>query len=147
MDSSYEAYEKACKKEREKNEVYLNDFQKWLKDKGLAEKTIRNHVSNVDFYINDYLCYYEVRDVKEGCYCISEFLGDWFIRKALWSSCAHIKSNAASIKKFYALMLEKGVVDQDDYDSLAEDIKEEMPVWLERMTRFDNMDEDEDDFY
>ena len=117
------------------NKVHLSTFRKWLNDKKFTNKTITNHVNNVDFYINHYLNYYDPQDVKAGCYCISGFLGNFFIRKAMWSSCPQIKSNAASIKKFYACMLEHGVVKRDDYDALCEDIKVDMDEWLENMRR------------
>ena len=76
---------------------------------------------------------------KKGADKIDGFLGSWFIRKALWSSCAHIKSNAAGIKKFYSYLLENNVVEQDDYDDLCETIKECMPDWLDKMRRYDEM--------
>ena len=138
------ADDSATLKRREKeilndNENHLTGFEEWLKNKGLSPKTINTHVSNVDFYINTYLCYYDSYDVKEGAGRIDGFLGSWFIRKALWSSCAHIKSNAVGIKKFYAYLLEKNVVEQDDYDDLCETIKECMPDWLDKMRRYDEM--------
>ena len=139
MTSDYEEYEKESNAIREINNAYLTGFEKWLKNKGLAEKTIKNHVMNVDFYINDFLCYYDMQDVRQGCYSIGSFLGSWFIRKAAWSSCAHIKSNAASIKKFYGFMLENNIVEQEDYDGLCEDIKEEMPDWLDEMKDYEEM--------
>ena len=89
----------------------------------------------MDFYINHYLNYYAPHDVKAGCYSIDGFLGNFFIRKALWSSCTQIKSTAASIKKFYACMLEQGIVKKEDYAYLCEDIKEGMEEWLETMRR------------
>jgi len=119
------------------NEIYLAGFGKWLKSKGLSQKTIDTHIANVDFYINDYLCYYDMLDVSRGCHEIYGFLGNWFIRKAMWASCAHIKSNAAGIKKFYAYLLEQKVIKQGDYDVLCETIKEYMPDWLEEMRRYD----------
>jgi len=134
-------------KEIEKaNKKHLEAFEKSLRDNGLSKKTIDNHVSNVDFYINGYLCDRLEKDVTCGCYEVDGFLGDWFIRKALWSSCAHIKGNAASLKKFYAFMLENGAVEQKDYDALCCTIKEEMPAWLEAMERFEALADDED-FY
>jgi len=51
------------------------------------------------------------------------FLGYWFIKKAMWASQASIKSNAASLKKFYAFLLEKGLVEQEDLIELEETIK------------------------
>jgi len=131
----YEQIQSKIKEIKKSNEGHLTTFKQWLKSKGLADKTINGHINNVDFYINHYLNYYDPQDVKAGCYCISGFLGNFFIRKAMWSSCPQIKSNAASIKKFYACMLEHGVVEKDDYDELCEDIKEDMNEWLENMRR------------
>jgi len=138
--SDYEAYEKAVEEIRRKNEAHLMGFEAWLTNKGLSRKTIHNHLSNVEFYINSYLCRYDALDVTHGCRSIGGFLGDWFIRKALWSSRATIKSTAASIKKFYAYLLEEGVVTQEDYNDLIETIKDEMPDWLEEMDQNDSMD-------
>ena len=121
------------------NEMHLAGFERWLKNRGLAQKTINAHVSNVEFYINDYLCYSDLLDVSQGIREINGFLGNWFIRKAAWSSCAHIKANAASIKKFYAYLLEENVVKHEDYDDLCWTIKEFMPDWLEEMRRYDEM--------
>jgi len=146
MDFDYEAYEKERNAIREINELHLTGFEKWLKSDGLSEKTIDKHVSNVDFYINEFLCYYDAEDVQQGCYSVSQFLGDWFIRKAMWSSCSGIKSNAASFKKFYAYMLAVNVIEQEDYDVLCSTIKEEMPEWLDAMRRYDAMLGEEDWF-
>jgi site-specific recombinase XerD len=121
------------------NEIYLAGFRKWLVSKGLSKKTISTHISNVDFYINEYLCYYDALDASHGCYDIGGFLGDWFIRKAMWASCAQIKSNAVSIKKFYTYLLEEGVVNQDDYDNLCDTIKDDMQEWLDRIKRYDDL--------
>ena len=119
------------------NEQHLKNFGKHLESKGLSEKTIKNHLENVSFYINDFLCCYDIQDVKSGCFQIDKFLGGWFIRKAMWANCTQIKGMAASIKKFYAFMLEQKVVEKDDYDELCEDIKENMDEWLENMREFD----------
>ena len=147
MEYDYEEYGNKQKAVHEANKAHLANFKECLKNKGLAKKTINNHVFNVNFYINDFLCYYDALDVQQGCYKISEFLGDWFIRKAMWSSCAHIKSIAAGVKKFYALMLECGVVKQEDYDELCETIKDEMPGWLNNMKRYEDEDMDEDYYF
>ena len=138
-EMEYQAFEEARRKEHEKNAAHLTGFAEWLKHKGLSEKTIDKHVDNAAFYINEYLCRYEVLGVAQGCHEISGFLGDWFIRKALWSSCAYIKSTAASIKKFYAFLLEEGLVTQDDYGELRDTIKDEMPDWLEEMQASDSI--------
>jgi site-specific recombinase XerD len=139
MLDTHGTYEKKRNKIQKENELHLAGFEKWLKNKGLSQKTINTHVSNVDFFINDYLCYYDALDVSQGTHHIGGFLGNWFIRKAMWSSCAHIKTNAAGIKKFYAYLLENNVVEQDAYDELCWTIKDDMPDWLEEMKRYDDM--------
>ena len=137
MTHDFEALERREKEVLNENEKHLAGFEKWLRLKGLSQKTINKHISNVDFYINNYLCYYDVSDVKQGAYQLNGFFGSWFIRKAAWSSCAIIKSAAAGIKKFYAYLLEESVVEQDDYDDLCCTIKDFMPIWLEEMRRYD----------
>ena len=139
MIYDFDTHDQREKEIIKENEKHLAGFEKWLKDKGLSQKTINMHVSNVDFYINNYLCYYDVYDVKQGAYQVYGFFGNWFIRKAAWSSCAHIKSTASGIKKFYAYLLEVNVVEQDEYDDLCCTIKDYMPDWLNSMRRYEDM--------
>ena len=143
MGFDYQEYEKECAAIREINEFHLSGFKKWLINSGLSEKTVERHVSNVKFYINDYLCYYDSQEVQHGCYCVDQFLGDWFIRKAP-SSRTGIKSFAASFKKFYAFMLAVNVIEQKDFDALCRDIKVGLPEWLDAMKRYDDMMESVD---
>ena len=72
----------------------------WLSEKGLVKKTIKKHLSNIDLYLNSFLNYYEVETMEVGINRIDSFLGDWFVRKCMWSSKNSIKENSASIKKF-----------------------------------------------
>lgn len=64
---NYEEYEMQCKQQREKNNSYLGIFERDLMESGLTHKTISNHVSNVDFYINDYLLREAPLEMQEGC--------------------------------------------------------------------------------
>ncbi len=75
----------------------LRDFELWLKSSALSKKVIDNHVSNVDFYINEYLLYEDVIEAKDGVDAIDMFLGYWFIKKAMWASKSSIKGNATSV--------------------------------------------------
>jgi site-specific recombinase XerD len=134
----YDKYEARCKKLRTANARLLAEFETWLKSAGLSEKTISNHLSNIDFYINEYLLYEDTTEAKDGIQGVSMFLGYWFIKKVMWASQASIKSNAASLKKFYAFLLEKGLIDQEDLNELKETIKEGMPEWLATLKRYDD---------
>ena len=128
----YEKYEAECEKIRAENEKLLEEFEGWLKNSGLSLKTIRSHSYNIDFYINHYLLYEDVTKPENGAHGVSMYLGYWFIRKAMWASPSTIKSNAASLKKFYSFLLEKNLIDNEDLDDLKESIKEGIPEWIEK---------------
>lgn len=103
----YEQYEANCKKIQKFNDKLLDNFETWLKSSGLKNITVKKHAQHVDFYINEFLLYEDAVQAKDGIKNIGMFLGYWFIKKTMWSSPAQIKSNAASLKKFYAFLLEK----------------------------------------
>ena len=48
-------YEQACKRIKKDNAKLLEQFDQWLSGRGLAEKTVRRHVENAEFYINTVL--------------------------------------------------------------------------------------------
>lgn len=134
----YEQYEADRARIRESNEKLLDEFANWLQQSGLSSKTIKKHVENVDFYINEFLLYEDAVEPQDGVLDVGMFLGYWFIRKAMWASKSSIKGNAASLKKFYKFLHERGMVSKEDLDLLKELIKEEMPDWLATLSRYDD---------
>jgi len=136
-------FDAECDAIRQKNDVLLEQFALWLSKGGLSEKTVVKHVENIGLYINAFLLYEEPKPPEKGVTEVGWFLGHWFIRKALWASATSIKGYAASFKKFYSFMLEQGRIDADALDGLKQEIKEEMPSWLENLRRFDSVDWDD----
>lgn len=134
----YEEYEKQCEIIRKDNEKYLELFEEHLVKQGLSPKTIDKHLSNIDFYINEYMLYEDAHPVEDGVSMIDMFLGYFFIRKCMWSTPSTIRSNAASLKKFYKCMLEIGKIEKEDYDYMCEDIKERMPEWLDDCEQYND---------
>lgn len=134
----YEKYEDECKTIREANKLLLRDFEAWLKSSGLSKKVTESHLLNIEFYVNEYLLYEEATEAKDGVDAVDMFLGYWFIKKSMWASQASIKGNAASLKKFYAFMHEKGLIDTDDLADVKDTIKEGMPEWLATLKRYDD---------
>ena len=128
---SYEDFERASEVIRAENNVLLDGFEKWLSRSGLKEKTIRKHMQNTDFYINDYLLYDDCTRAKDGVSSLNGFFNWFFPRKAMWSSKAATKETAASLKKFYKYLAELGATKPADYLFLLSEIKSEMPEWLE----------------
>ncbi len=128
---SYEDFEEESEAIREENRILLEGFEESLRQSGLKDKTIRKHVQNVDFYINDYLLYDSCTPAKEGVSAINGFFNWFFPRKAMWSSRASTKETAASLKKFYKFLAEMGAMPPADYLFLLAEVKSEMPEWLE----------------
>ncbi|MDI9476890.1 MAG: hypothetical protein WBJ17_01895 [Natronincolaceae bacterium] len=129
---TYEEYEKKCDEIRMKNADYLDGFREDLFNAGLKEKTINRHCQNADFYINTYLLKEEPLEMICGTNFskIDDFLGHFLIRKCMWSTPGTIKSTAASIKKFYNSMLQRGNIGESDYRVLIGTIKSNMDYWL-----------------
>ena len=137
---NYEKYDEECKRIRKENKKLISDFKTWLFTKRLSQKTIDNHTSNMDFYINEFLLYEDAIEAKDGAGEIGLFLGYWFIKKAMWANKSAIKENVASLKKFYQYLYEDGKVSKETFSAMKESIKENMPEWLATMERYDDPD-------
>jgi len=70
----YAKYEAESEVVRASNKKLLNAFAKSLKASNLKESTIKSHVENVDFYINEFLLYSDVIPAKDGVHDMNEFL-------------------------------------------------------------------------
>jgi hypothetical protein len=136
-----EGYFERKEKQQQRNEKLLDEFKKWLKAKGLTDKTVEKHFENIDFYINEYLTYYGVQGPEEDIYEINAFLGDWFIRKAMWASKTAIKDYCAGFKKFYKFMEENGRITEEDYKGICDMIKENKSDWLAGLESYDDFDD------
>ena len=136
--NDYKNCEKNVEENHKRNKKFIEEFEDWLRDKGLAKKTIRKHVNNASLYIDDYLNYYDAETMEDGVHFVNGFLDGWFIEKCLWSSRTSLKETAASIKKFYECMSEKEYVTKEDYKKLCREIKDNMEEYLEQMDAYDD---------
>jgi len=130
--SDAESYDTRVQAIRAYNQPILDDFRAWLEQSGLAEKTIKNHVDNIDFF-TEYLVYYEPLeklDEADGS-DVWMFLTDWFPRKAMWASVTSVKSNIASFKKFFQWMGETGRVSPETIADVLSTLKEGRDHFLE----------------
>lgn len=137
----YDDYSNACDEIRKKNNEYLALFEQSLIKDGLKVSTVKKHLSNVDFYINEFLLYMEPLTMDYGMKRIDSFLGDFFIRKCMWSTPGNIKSTATSIKKFYRCMMDHGIVEKSDYDFLCSEIRHGMENWQADCAAYNDPDE------
>lgn len=127
-------------KNEDTNHEYLLLFQEDLENAGLKDKTIYNHLSNANLFINDFLIYNMDATMEEGVTMLGDFLGDFFIRKCMWSTPATVKTTAASLRKFYKSMAEHGKIEKKDYDYVCRDIKDSMEYWQECCAEYNNPD-------
>ncbi|MFW6124428.1 MAG: recombinase [Acidobacteriota bacterium] len=143
----YEKYKAERKKRRKENHTFLTGFNRYLKDKNFAKRTIDRHVQNIDFYINDFLLYDSPKKASEGVNQLDYFLGFWFIRKAMWASPDTIKENIASLKHFYSYMNKIGQVTDKEASDMEEEIKECKIQWIETVKKYDDPDFDSEDIW
>jgi site-specific recombinase XerD len=148
-------YDEVVKSIHKRNENLIYNFGGWLKRSGLGEKTIDKHVDNLSFFLNEYLVYQDISDneneitlcnAEDGIDFIDDFLGYWFIRKAMWSDERSIKSNIASFKKFYTFMESLNLISKEELRDLNEEIKGRKKKWIDEVNRFNDPDDDFWDF-
>lgn len=111
---------------------YLDEFYEDLLKSGLKDSTISRHMSNADLFLVEWLGMHEGYSMVEGLDEMDDFLGNWYIRRCMWSTPGNIKTTAASLKKFYKSMMDRGHISQADYKELLNTIQEEMPQWQYR---------------
>jgi site-specific recombinase XerD len=119
------------------NKQLLESFRGYLEGLELSKKTMESHLSNMDFYINEYLLYDDLIEAKDGIDAIDMFFSYWYIKKALWASQSDMKRFIASIKKFYKHLYELGVVSQDELKKINTIVKEGLPEWQFALDEFD----------
>lgn len=140
-------FEKKVQAIRKDNKFILERFKTYLRDKKLSKATIDKHLGNIDFFINDYLLYHQPTLAKEGSEVVGCFLGNWFIRKAMWASVTSINENITSIKKFYQFMYEIGEIEKDDLFELNEEVKNCKNEWIKNIKMYDNPNIDIEDIW
>ena len=136
-------YDQEIERIKTKNQPILDEFQAWLEKSRLAPKTVKSHLSNMDYFAF-YLVYYDPihsLDEADGG-DVSGFLLEWYPRKAMWASKANTRSYMASFRKFFKFMVESKRFDQDTLDELRLLLKENKEEFLEAVTF-----EDDDDYW
>lgn len=137
-------YELKLKENKKRNEEFLKIFESWLNEQKLRQEIVIRHLNIIDFYINEYLNYYAVTKMEIGVKRVYSFLNDWIIKYCLWTTITTIKQHAASIKKFYQCMSEKGYVKPQDYESVCRVIKYHMHDFKKSLKKYGNYGEYEE---
>ena len=134
-----EIYEKKCDAIKEENARMLQLFEEDMV--GLKPKTIDRHLDNVEFFLNTYLLRMGLNDYIKGMDYVDDYLGNFYIRKCMWSTPGNIKTTATSIKKFYQCMLKHEMIQKPDFECMCETISENMWKWQVDCEMYNDPDE------
>ncbi|MFC4992300.1 IS1096 element passenger TnpR family protein [Rubritalea tangerina] len=129
------------------NSKLVDEFAIYQLDNKVSQATVNKHCRNVLLFGNDFLLNYEGLSLTDDPSFIDEYLGNWFIRKCMWSDEKSIKENITSFKKFYAWAEKKGKITKNDYTELLLTIKEMKNVWLERSQKYNDPNIDIEDVF
>ena len=130
-----ETYEQRVQAIQLANQPILDGFEHWLRQSGLSEPTIKEHVDNMRFFSRYLLLYaYSLRRLDEATEgAVYDFLEDWFPRKALWASVSSMKIYLASFKKFFTWMGETGLVPPETVADVRSTLKDSRSLFLRKV--------------
>lgn len=123
-------FQQAIKDNESKNFGHIKEFEAWLKDSGLAPKTVDKHCGNVEFFLNWYLMREDIILMEDGMDTVEHFISTYLAREE-YESLSSIKGYLTSVKKFYQCMAERGHVEQQRYAELLDEIKQNKKYWYE----------------
>lgn len=126
----YEKFEALQKQQEKINDELLDEFSSFLLATGLKAKTVKNHINNLDFFLNCFLLDTDLILPEEGIVELDSYFSDFFPRKAMWSSPTSVNSTCASVKKFYLFLLDKKMITKSEFQLLNVVIKTEKIEWL-----------------
>lgn len=118
------------------NNAIIEEFEQLMKTSGLVKKTIRNHIQNIDLFVNDYMHVEEI-EFEDWHEEIDEFF-EWAIRKNVISSQLSLRQFVASIKKFYKFLFDSGKIDINTSKKVNSILKEGMPDWSISAQQFED---------
>lgn len=107
----------------QQNSVYLHLFE--LDLQGLATKTIKRHLQNMDFFLNTYLLFDEANplSMQEGVNTIDDFLG-YFLEEKTYFADSTKRSFVTSLRKFYKSMAKYGKITPEQYEDVVESLQD-----------------------
>lgn len=107
----------------QQNSSYLHLFESDLH--GLAPKTIKRHLQNMDFFLNTYLVFDESNplSMQDGVNSIDGFLG-YFLEEKTYFTDSTKRSFVASLRKFYKSMVAHGKITPEQYEDVVESLRD-----------------------
>lgn len=98
----------------------IADFQAYLAAQNLTETTIEKHFLNISTFWETFFVQYADTIEEFSDAAILEFLGDFYIRKFLFSNKRDIQPFLTTFKKFAAFCLEHEQIDEETYKDIID---------------------------
>lgn len=118
------------------NQPILEDFTNWLEAAGLSAKTVRKHRQNITLFAM-YLVYYDPLNKLDeaGSGDVYMYLCNWFPRK-VWASPGTIRSNMASLRRFFKFMVQSGRIDEEYEKHVRATLNKNKDTFIESSRRW-----------
>lgn len=113
-----DGFEEARANHLAKNKEFLALFKEDMVSAGFSKSTISKHLSNVSDFLNDYLLGYEIIPMEEGIKKVSIFFFQGMDKWIGYDRAAM----AAGIKKFYTSMNRHGLVSDNEFSFMLEEL-------------------------
>lgn len=143
-----ESYEEMEARLTAVNEELLAHFTNDLiLKKKMGKKKAHEHADRLRFFGSDYLLGYQSEGLVEGVFSFPSFVGDWFIRKCMWSDVQSVKENVESFRLWLRFVGESGKLPASDLIRLHKRIDEDLDTWCLRAKCYSDPDWEHEDLF
>lgn len=150
LNIDWDEIEADRKDNQDKVRLYLGEFRADLEKAGLKEKTIGRHLSNAELYF-EWMIEHEGYDADDAPSQLDGFLGDWFIRRCMWSTPNSVKTTAASLKKLLTSIMNHGHMVDSEYRNAMHTLRKDLPEWQRKCALYNDpyyeWDDIKDEFF
>lgn len=143
-----ESYEEIEARLTAVNEELLAQFTNDLiLTKKMGKTKAHEHADLLRFFGKNYLLGYGSEDLVEGVFSFPCFVGDWFIRKCMWSDARSVKKNVESFRLWLRFLGESGKMPDSDLIRLNKLIDEDLETWCLRAKCYNDPDWEHEDLF
>lgn len=129
------------------NEEVLKRFTDFV----IAEKIVgklkaHSYANCLRFFGNVYLEQYE-ENLLDGLASFPSFVGDWFIRKAMWADAEAVRENVEAFGLFIRVFEGWGEIEKAEFDRWNEILERNLGMWCSRADSYNNPELDIEDLF
>lgn len=142
-----DSYDKRRKELEAANLPLFHGFHQYLIAKRVGKRASCDHIARLEFFANVYLIDYQDLGLAEGFDEVGDYLGSWFVRKAMSSDERSLLANVETFQKFYDYLHSTGSLGKEGYEELKAQIESSKGRWLRYLKRYKDPSIDIDDVW